>query len=78
MSKCKHHFMDRGNACALCFKELEAKLEVAEAENARLRLRATAVIEDNYLTANAKKKPSMTDSYGINAVLLWHLKSEVG
>ena len=44
-------------------------------ENERLTLRATAVVEDNYLCKD--RKPNATDSYGVNAVLLWLLRKEV-
>ena len=27
MSVCNHHYTDRGNACVLCFKELEERIQ---------------------------------------------------
>ena len=34
---CDHPYMDRGNACALCQKELEAKVEQLEAQIAAVK-----------------------------------------
>ena len=51
------------------------RIDELQAENARLTLRATAVVEDNYLCTD--RKPNATDSYGVNAVLLWLLRKEV-
>ena len=38
--KCNHAYTERGNACAQCFAELEA-------ENAKLRRAAQAVVESD-------------------------------
>jgi len=62
--------------------ELDAEIALLQAENAKLKaknerltLRATAVVEDNYLRTD--RKPDATDSYNVNAVLLWLLEKEV-
>ena len=46
-----------------------------EAKMAGLKLRATAVVEDNQFLED--KKPRSADYYGVNAKLLWLLKQEL-
>jgi len=58
MSVCNHHYTDRGNACVLCFKELEERIQQLT-EAARTYLDAAdqrwaAQTDDQLYKANTK------------------------
>ena len=55
--------------------ELEAENTKLQTHLARLKLRATAVVEDNPFCTY--RKPDATDCYGVNGVLLWLLRQNI-
>ena len=74
-NECEHGQLARN--CNICeyeqeIAELEAQLAELKDENANLRMRAQAVVDDNHYCTD--KKPDNRDSYGVNGVLLWLLR----